>query len=196
MSKDSTQQKIVNAAEQLFAENSYQATTLRQIAEAVGIKEPSIYAHFANKEAIYEAVIDRALQPFYSEINDWNQLQLSLKTLQDIPRRMLELHARHPYSAQILHREYSLPADKINHKVMQWLEQIAEQSHYLIANLRDGDCSKEKSVAHIIATTNLTLGVFSSLGIQSLLLADAYDPDKMFEEHVKIATRMFKSVLL
>ena len=89
MSTDSTAQKIISAAEKLFAENSYDGTSLRQIAQAVGIKEPSIYAHFANKEAIYEAVIDRALLPFFTEIHDWNKLQFSIRTLNDIPRRML-----------------------------------------------------------------------------------------------------------
>ena len=196
MSTDSTAQKIISAAEKLFAENSYDGTSLRQIAQAVGIKEPSIYAHFANKEAIYEAVIDRALLPFFTEIHDWNKLQFSIRTLNDIPRRMLELHCQQPYSAQILHREYSLPADKINKKAMLWLEQIAEQSHQFISSMNDAETSKEKSVARIIATTNITLGVFSSLGIQQRLLEDDYDKEKIFEEHVKVITRMFKSLML
>lgn len=196
MSADSTHQKIVDAAEKLFAENSYEGTTLRQIALAVGIKEPSIYAHFANKEAIYEAVIDRALLPFYTEINEWNKLELSLKDLTDIPRKMLELHSNHPYSAQILHREYSLPAEKINNKILLWLEQIAEQSHRFIGNMSDNDMSKEKAVAGIIATTNITLGVFSSQGIQIALMGEDYNQSELFEEHVKVVTRIFKSLLL
>lgn len=196
MSADSTYQKIVDTAEKLFAENSYEGTTLRQIALTVGIKEPSIYAHFANKEAIYETVIDRALLPFYTEINDWNKLELSLKAFTEIPRKMLELHSNHPYSAQILHREYSLPAEKINKKVLLWLERIAEQSHQFIGNMRDGNMSKEKAVANIIATTNITLGVFSSHGMQMALLGEDYNQSELFEEHVKIVTHIFKSLLL
>ena len=60
---DSTRDRILDAAEKLFAENSYEGTTLREIAKGVGIREPSLYAHFANKDAIYGAVIDRALLP-------------------------------------------------------------------------------------------------------------------------------------
>ena len=63
-SPDSTQQRILDAAEELFATRSFEATTLREIAHKVGIREPSLYAHFAGKDAIYGAVIDRALEPF------------------------------------------------------------------------------------------------------------------------------------
>ncbi|OUS24642.1 hypothetical protein A9Q99_24045 [Gammaproteobacteria bacterium 45_16_T64] len=195
---DSTNQKIIEAAEKLFAENSYEGTTLREIAKAVGIREPSIYSHFANKEAIYGAVIDRALLPFLTEINDWNSHELSLKELLEIPRKMLELHAKRPYSAQILHREYSLPVERINAKVMQWLGQIAEQSHRFIGTVYDGSqpMDKKKAVVNIITTTNVTLGVFSSLGMQMALMGDDYDQSELFEEHVKIVTRIFKSLLL
>jgi hypothetical protein len=141
-------------------------------------------------------VIDRALLPFYTEINDWNKLDLSFKGFNDIPRKMLELHSKQPYSAQILHREYSLPADKVNKKVMLWLEQIAGQSHRFIAGMSERSITKEKSVASIIATTNITLGVFSSLGIQIALMGDDYNQSELFEEHVKVVTRMFKSLLL
>ena len=197
-SVDSTNQKIVDAAEKLFAENGYDGTTLRQIATAVGIREPSIYSHFANKGAVYGAVIDRALLPFFTEIHEWNAHNLTLKELVDIPRNMLTLHAKHPYSAQILHREYSLPFERINPKVIGWLEQIAEQSYVFIDNVVDGTQSmdKRKAVVNIITTTNITLGVFSSMGMQKALMGDDYDQEALFEEHVKIATRIFKSLML
>src|SRR3990167_7114418 len=115
---DSTVQKIVDAAEQLFAEQGYDGTPLREIAQQVGIREPSLYAHFPNKEAIYGAVIDRALQPFMHEMQQWNHGELTLRELVDIPKKMLLMHAQHPYSAQILHREFSLPAERISPQVM------------------------------------------------------------------------------
>ena len=197
-SVDSTNQKIVDAAEKLFAENGYEGTTLRQIAKAVGIREPSIYSHFSNKEAVYGAVIDRALLPFFTEINQWNTHDLTLKELVEIPRKMLTLHAKHPYSAQILHREYSLPFERINPKVRGWLEQIGEQSTRFIDNVVDGTqaMDKKKAVVNIVTTTNLTLGVFSSMGMQRALMGEDYDQSELFEEHVKIATWIFKSLML
>lgn len=196
---DSTVQKIVDAAEQLFAEQGYDSTPLREIARQVGIREPSLYAHFPNKEAIYGAVIDRALQPFMHEMQQWNHSELTLRELVDIPKKMLHMHAQHPYSAQILHREFSLPAERISPQVMAWLHQFAEQSQIFMRGLpenRSHQLNQQQVVSNLIALTQLMLSFFASQGMQQKLLGDAYDRDALFEAHLKIATRVFKSLLI
>jgi len=195
----STAERIIDAAEQLFAENGYEGTSLREIAHAVGIREPSIYAHFANKEAIYGAVIDRALAPFAEEMSNWNKADLSLRELYHIPRKLLYLHAQHPYAARILHREFSTPADKISQKIMDWLEQITVQSTQFMDSLPENrhlELNKRKVVTNIITLTNITLGVFSSQGMQARLLGEDYDREALFEEHIRIITKIFKSLLI
>ena len=47
---------ILVEARAVFARRGYAEASLREIAEAVGIKTPSLYAHFPSKEALYEAV--------------------------------------------------------------------------------------------------------------------------------------------
>lgn len=48
--------QILANAREAFGSHGYAETSLRQIAEKVGIKTPSLYAHFPNKSALYEAV--------------------------------------------------------------------------------------------------------------------------------------------
>lgn len=52
-----SRREILNAAAKLLRTHGYHATTLRDIAEAVGIKAASIYYHFGSKDEIAEAVI-------------------------------------------------------------------------------------------------------------------------------------------
>ena len=56
----STKERILEASLSLFAGNGYDGTSVEQIANAVGIKAPSLYKHFKGKEDILNALIDSA----------------------------------------------------------------------------------------------------------------------------------------
>lgn len=52
---------ILDAAEALFLERGYQGTTVEQIAERADVALGSLYGHFAGKEGVYAALVDRAI---------------------------------------------------------------------------------------------------------------------------------------
>jgi AcrR family transcriptional regulator len=54
----STREKILNESLELFAENGYHGTSMREIAKAVGIKGSSIYNHFSGKEEIFSELFN------------------------------------------------------------------------------------------------------------------------------------------
>ena len=57
--KTSTKEKILNESLRLFAKKGYGAVGVAEIADAVGIKAPSLYKHFTGKKAIFDAIIER-----------------------------------------------------------------------------------------------------------------------------------------
>lgn len=54
--------QIIEAAAALFARKGFGGTTTRQVAVAAGISEPTIFKHFATKEALYAAIIEAKTQ--------------------------------------------------------------------------------------------------------------------------------------
>lgn len=56
--KKTTREKIFETAVELFAAQGFHATTVRQIAGAVGIKESSLYNHYKGKDAILAAILE------------------------------------------------------------------------------------------------------------------------------------------
>ncbi|MGO4428471.1 TetR/AcrR family transcriptional regulator, partial [Streptomyces sp. MCAF7] len=59
----STREEILQAASRLFGEQGYGKTTTRQIAEAVGIKQSTMYYHFADKRAILTSLLSSTVTP-------------------------------------------------------------------------------------------------------------------------------------
>lgn len=54
-----TKDVILKVSVELFSLYGYEGTTLAMIAKEVGIKKPSLYAHFNSKEALFLAVLDQ-----------------------------------------------------------------------------------------------------------------------------------------
>lgn len=64
-----TKKKIMDSAFRLFAEKGI-VFSLNEVAKEVGIQKASIYAHFASKEDLMYAVIDREANEYFLEINE------------------------------------------------------------------------------------------------------------------------------
>ena len=52
-----TKERIVEEALTLFSEYGYQGTSVKNIADAVGIKDSSLYKHFKSKKEIFDTIV-------------------------------------------------------------------------------------------------------------------------------------------
>lgn len=65
----STKQKILVEALNLFAEKGYEAVSVGQIADAVGIKAPSLYKHYKSKQDIFDAILTEMDERYKQQAN-------------------------------------------------------------------------------------------------------------------------------
>jgi len=63
-----TKEKIFDAAVDLFAENGYDRTSVRDIARAVGIAESAVYRHYPSKEAILDTIFEYMEKQIYAPL--------------------------------------------------------------------------------------------------------------------------------
>ena len=64
MNRGNTKQVILEAALELFSVQGFEATSIAQIAGAVGIRKASLYSHFENKQAILDALVQEVLEQY------------------------------------------------------------------------------------------------------------------------------------
>lgn len=68
MKENMTKVLLLETATQLFSENGYEATGVRDILQTSGVSTGSFYHFFSSKESIFEAVIERYLQGYTERI--------------------------------------------------------------------------------------------------------------------------------
>jgi len=56
---ESTRQALLESATQLFSANGFVATSLEQVAADARLTKGAVYHHFANKQALFQAVLER-----------------------------------------------------------------------------------------------------------------------------------------
>jgi AcrR family transcriptional regulator len=104
-----TRQRAIEVALELFTEHGYDNTSLREIAERLGIKKASLYYHFASKEALLAGIMESLLAPV-DELVAWGQSQpRSAETRQEILRRIAAL-LQGPWSRWIRFMQENQPA--------------------------------------------------------------------------------------
>ena len=60
-------ERVLDAAEQMVQERGLSAVSFQQLADAVGLSKPSVFHHFANKEALAQALVERCQSKYGAE---------------------------------------------------------------------------------------------------------------------------------
>ena len=124
---------ILDAAQQVFADKGYYDAAIDEIAAQVGIAKGTVYLHFASKEDLLVALVERHLTGFLAEIERVSGETLPVRArlegiLLDVYTRMheqrnqvlLELHSRFGLTKNVIARRPILTA-----KIERAMGQIA-----------------------------------------------------------------------
>ncbi|MFF2205446.1 TetR/AcrR family transcriptional regulator [Streptomyces sp. NPDC058145] len=85
--RGNTRQRIQDVALELFAEQGYEKTSLREIAERLDVTKAALYYHFKTKEEIIVSLFEDLTQPI-EDLIEWGRSQPhTLETKQEIVRR-------------------------------------------------------------------------------------------------------------
>ena len=112
MEKGNTKQEILEAALDLFSVQGFEATSISQIAGAVGIRKASLYSHFESKQAILDALVQDVLMQYGEHSifakTDWQKGAEGIPATPDAAVQMIQGQLRY-----ILHDSHISRARKM-----------------------------------------------------------------------------------
>ncbi len=192
-----TAARILDVAEQCFASYGYDGTSLRQIAEGAGIKEPGLYNHFDSKQGLYEAVLYRALNPMAEALNSHLSKATGLRDYTDLPGAMTDLLLEHPLMAALFHQALQGDPDSVGNQLVRgWLDTLFEQGMQAIEEMGGETYDRETLALNVIAMFNLVTGYFlSQRMLESMVEGQIESPDNIARQK-KLLRKVIRAMLI
>ncbi|UQZ88914.1 TetR/AcrR family transcriptional regulator [Deltaproteobacteria bacterium Smac51] len=100
---------IQEAALKRFGEQGFHGTSLSQIAADVGIKPPSIYAHFESKEELFLSLVEPTIEKELAYAREFFKTPLTNETLFDFLKDIGRRFEKAPMRRFLLHLAYLPP---------------------------------------------------------------------------------------
>jgi TetR/AcrR family transcriptional regulator, cholesterol catabolism regulator len=85
--------EIIRAAEKIFAEKGYQATTLDEIAREIGITKASLYYYIKSKTEILQSIVNRMIEPMEAVARTGRSPGSPKERLEKMIRQLVEFGA-------------------------------------------------------------------------------------------------------
>jgi TetR/AcrR family transcriptional regulator len=163
ISLPSTAERILAAAEELFAERGFAATSVREIAAAVNLNQASIYNHFPSKQALYEAVLERGLRPIGEILARIAGTELSPAVADAVIDQLVDQLSLTPRLPKLIQREILDNSEYFETLAGQLLRPIYDQGRdTLERQLRDRDWEQGEVPLLVVAFYHLLFGHYAA----------------------------------
>ena len=90
MAKD-TKERILAAALELFSQNGYNGTNIRELTASLGLVKSSLYRHFESKEAIWNALLDEMIAYYAQRFGSAEHLPPVPNSLEELTQMTMQM---------------------------------------------------------------------------------------------------------
>ncbi len=187
-----TAARLLDAAEALFARQGYHATSLRAIAQVAGIREPGIYNHFSNKQALYASTVERALAPLVLAMR--HHMASGVDAFVTLPAVVIDVLAAHKYMPSLLQQVLQGSADVPEvPQLRQSLKKVFVQGGDALRRVGGRELNSEEVAMRVIAIFNLCTGYFLSQRSFELLAESEIDNRANVARQKQLVSQLHRS---
>jgi AcrR family transcriptional regulator len=167
----STRELILDAAERRFAERGFDGVSVREIAADAGLKnQASLYHHFKNKKALYEAVLARGLDPLIGMVAARSESEVEVSSDPYLDR-IVDYLASHPQLPRLIQRAGLDDNKYLRATATRLLKPLYSQGLRVLAST--GQDWEPSEIPHLAAGIyHLIFGYFANATLLETLLPD------------------------
>jgi AcrR family transcriptional regulator len=159
---EQTAERILDAAEALFAERGYAGTSLRDVASRVELRIPSLYNHFPSKEALYAAVLARGIGPVLEQLAEFAGRPAAERDSAALIARVMEVLRRHPHLPRLIQHETLTGGARLTPMLREWIAPVFGRAGEMARSAPGaGRWSAEERPLVVIAVYNVLVGYFT-----------------------------------
>jgi AcrR family transcriptional regulator len=186
-----TRDRILDSAEALFAERGLAGTSVRDIAAESGLTAASLYNHFASKEALYEAVLERGVRPLLELLTQLAQGD-RLEGRDDVIDALMRHLAQTPHLPRLVHHEAVTGGARLSRLSRMWIRPLVNEA---LTVLKRNDAPGQRWAPDeypllIASFLHLLFGHFA----MAPLLTEVFDEDALSERSLERQTRFLRKL--
>ncbi|HVP31610.1 MAG TPA: TetR/AcrR family transcriptional regulator [Myxococcota bacterium] len=186
-----TRDRILDAAETLFAERGFDGVAVRDIAARVGLNAASLYNHFPGKQALYEAVLERGLAPLLALVGRIAERGAATEDADQIIATLMAQLGHTPQLPRLIQHEAVRGAENLSQLARRFIRPLFVQGTAAMKQSPDTRHWPESELPLVIAGfMHLLFGHFA----MAPLLADVLDEDPLSPEVLARQTRFLQKL--
>src|SRR5512140_3020397 len=162
----------------MFAARGVEGVALRDLAREMGLTAPSLYNHFASKQALYDAVLERGLHPIADLLTQaWHPGALHPEGVRATLDRLIAHLAKHPHLARLLQRVLLEETGSVQDLISRWLSPLYREGFAVIRETAEVAGWDATELPHLtIGLFGLVFAYFTNTTALRLIAEGAGDP--------------------
>lgn len=187
-----TRERILEAAEGVFARTGLNGTRVREIADAAGVNVATLYIYFPSKLDLHDAVLERGVRPLLDLMKDFYGGPRGVEAAARLIRKVMKHLAERPNFSRLVYLEAISEGAYLSELARTWFRPLLARA---ASEFKDspGAGAWDESLAPLIVATfvHLSLGHFAL----APFFREVFGTNPISDEWVEQQTRFMAALI-